>query len=140
MMNRMGNILYPDVFRAKFIRTHPDFEADLKTMLDKSGHKTDFWCKYKQRLRFLDERKAKCFLKHDWFEKLKQADGLYSMRFDRSEKNIRILFAFIEYNNLEYALLLCAFEEKDSKNKSPNSYRTWTETARKRLEEVFDND
>lgn len=139
-MNRIGNILYPEVFNAKYIRTHFDFEVDLTDILERSGLKADFWGKYKQRLRFLDERKEKCVLKSDWFEELRQAEGLYSMIFDKSQKNIRILFAFIEYNKVKSALLLCAFEEKDNKKKSQYSYSMRIPIARKRLEEVLDND
>ncbi|OLN33080.1 hypothetical protein [Desulfosporosinus metallidurans] len=140
MMNRMGNILYPEVFNSKYIRTHFEFEVDLTNMLERSGQKADFWGKYKQRLRFLDERKEKCVLKSDWFEELRQAEGLYSMIFDKSQKNIRILFAFIEYNKVKYALLLCAFEEKDNKKKSQYCYSTRIPIAQKRLKEVLYND
>ena len=139
-MNRMGNIFYPEVFNAKYIRTHFDFEIDLTNMLERSGQKADFLGKYKQRLRFLDDRKEKCVLKSDWFEELKQADGLYSMIFDKSQKNIRMLFTFIEYKKVNYALLLCAFQEKDHKNKSQYCYSTKIPIARKRLEEVLAND
>jgi hypothetical protein len=140
MMNRMGNILYPEVFNAKYIRTHLDFEADLTNMLERSGQKADFLGKYKQRLRILDERKEKCVLKSDWFEELRQAEGLYSMKFDKSQKNIRILFAFIEYHKVKYALLLCVFQEKDKKRRSQYSYKTRIPIAQKRLKEVIDND
>lgn len=140
MMNRTGNILYPEVFNAKYIRTHFDFEVDLANMLERSGQKADFLGKYRQRLRFLDDRKEKCVLKSDWFEELKQADGLYSMIFDKSQKNIRIIFTFIHYKKVKYALLLCAFQEKDHKNKSQYSYSTKIPIARKRLEEVLAND
>jgi len=140
MMNRMGNILDPEDFNAKYIRTHFDFEADLTSMLERSGQKADFWGKYKLRLRFLDERKEKCVLKSDWFEELRQAEGLYSMKFDKSQKNIRILFAFIACNKVKYALLLCAFEEKDNKKKSLYSYSKRIPIAQKRLKEVLDND
>ncbi len=139
-MNRIGNILYPEAFNAKYIRTYFNFEIDLTNLLDRSGKKVDFWGKYRQRLRFLDERKEKCVLKSDWFEELKQTDGLYSMKFNKSQKNIRIFFAFIEYNSVKYALLLCAFEEKDNTNKSQNSYSAGIPVAQKRLKEVLDND
>lgn len=139
-MDRMGKIFYPEAFNSNYICTHFDFESDLTNLLERSGLKADFWGKYKQRLRFLDERKEKCVLKSDWFEELKQADGLYSMIFDKSQKNIRILFTFIRYNKVKYALLLCAFEEKDHKNKSKYSYSTRIPIARKRLEEVLTND
>lgn len=80
-MGRLGQIVYPEAFKAKYIRTHGDFENDLKDILERSGQKNDFIGKYKQRLRFLDDRRDKCILKHDWFEELKRADGLYSMIF-----------------------------------------------------------
>lgn len=53
----------------------------------------------------------------------------------RLQKNIRILFAFIEYNKVKYALLLCVFEEKGQ-----YSYSTGIPVAQKRLKEVLDND
>jgi len=139
-MSRLGEVLYPEVFKAKRIRTHWNFENDLQDILEKSGHKADFWGKYKQRLQFLDDRQKECVLKSDWFEKLKQADGLYSMIFNRTQKNIRILFTFIEYNKLKYALLLYAFEEKDNKNMSQYSYSTRIPLAQKRLKEVIGDD
>lgn len=81
-------------------------------------------------------------LKSDWFEKLKQADGLYAIKFNKSQSNIRILFAFIEIecNRLRYALLLCAFEEKDHKNMSQYSYSKYIPLAQKRLKEVINDD
>ena len=80
-MGRLGQILCPEAFTAKDSRTHGVFENDLKDILERSGQKNDFIGKYKQRLRFLDDRRDKCILKHDWFEELKRADGLYSMIF-----------------------------------------------------------
>ncbi|MDD3898412.1 MAG: hypothetical protein PHE82_05640 [Syntrophomonadaceae bacterium] len=139
-MSRLGEVLYPEVFKAKRIRTHWNFENDLQDILERSGHKADFWGKYKQRLQFLDDRQKECVLKSDWFEELKQADGLYSMKFNRSQKNIRILFAFIKYNKLKCALLLYAFEEKDNKNMSRYSYSTRIPLAQERLKEVMEDD
>ena len=139
-MNRLGKILYPEVFNMKCIKTHWDFEKDLRNILERSGHKADFWGKYKQRLQFLDNRQEECILKHDWFEKLIQAEGIYSMKFNKSQKNIRILFTFIEYNKLKYALLLYAFEEKDSNKMSRYSYTTRIPLAQKRLKEVIKGD
>lgn len=66
--------------------TYLNFEIDLTNLLERSGKKADFWGKYKQRLRFLDEKKEECVLKSDWFEVLRQTDGLYSMKFNKSQK------------------------------------------------------
>lgn len=137
-MKCIGNILYPEAFNAKYIRTHLNFEIDLIDLLERSGKKADFWGKYRQRLRFLDERKEQCVLKSDWFEELRRTDGLYSMKFKKSQKNIRILFAFIEYNSVKYALLLYVFEEKDNTNKSHYSYSAGISVAEKRLKEVLE--
>jgi len=139
-MGQLKKIVYPEAFKAKCIREHWDFENDLQSILERSGHKADFWGKYKQRLQFLDDRQEKCISKYDWFEKLTQADGLYSMMFNKSQKNIRILFTFIEYNKIKYALLLYAFEEKDNKNMSRYSYSTRIPLAQKRLQEVLKDD
>ncbi|MDD3894779.1 MAG: hypothetical protein PHU36_07155 [Syntrophomonadaceae bacterium] len=139
-MSQLGKIVYPEVFKAKYIMTHWDFENDLKDVLERSGQKNDFIGKYKQRLRFLDDRRDKCILKHDWFEELKQADGLYSIKFNNTQKNIRIIFTFIEYNEHKYALLLSAFAEKDKKKMSQYSYRKHIPLAQRRLREVIEND
>jgi len=108
--------------------------------LERSGFKDDFRGKYKQRLKFLDERQEKCILKKDWFEELKQTNGLYAMKFNKSQKNIRILFTFIKYKEIRYVLLLNAFEEKDHKNMSQNSHGKHIPLAQKRLKEVINND
>lgn len=136
-MNRLSKILYPEAFHTKYIRTHWDFESELKDLLERSGQKADFCGKYKLRLRFLDERKGKCTFKRDWFEKLKKANKLYSIKF-KDEKNIRIIFSFIEYRGCNYALLLHAFEEKDDKNKSRYSYDGAIPVAQQRLKEVLE--
>jgi len=59
-VDHLGKILYPEEFQTKYIKTHWDFEGDLHNILEKSGHKDDFRGKYKQRLKFLDERQEKC--------------------------------------------------------------------------------
>ncbi|HPF44976.1 MAG TPA: type II toxin-antitoxin system RelE/ParE family toxin [Syntrophomonadaceae bacterium] len=71
------------------------------------------------------------------FEELRYADGIYSMKFNRSQKNIRILFAFLDNN---CALLLSAFEEKNNKKTSQDSYKKHIPLAQKRLKEVIADD
>jgi len=133
----IGEVFYPEAFNSKHVKTHWDFENDLKSILERSGCEADFCGKYKQRLRWLDERQEQCTLKKDWFEKLKHAGGLFSMKFNKAQKNIRIVFAFANYKGVKYALLLFAFEEKDNKNKSQYSYDAAIPTAQNRLKEVF---
>lgn len=137
-MSPLGKIHYPKAFNGQYIRIHLEFENDLQNILERSGQKVDFWAKYKQRLRFLDERKRECVRKRDWFEKLKHEKHLYSIKF-KDEKNIRIIFAFVAYKNIEYAVLLYPFEEKDNKNKSQHSYDTAKPIAQERLKEVLND-
>lgn len=137
-MNRTGTVLYPEEFHGRHIRTHLDFESDLTYILERSGRKADFGGKYKQRLRFLDERHKNCIQRSDWFEKLKHANNLYAMKFNRNEKNIRILFSFISCEEIQYAVLLYAFDEKDRKNQSRFSYGSSIPIAQERLKEVLE--
>lgn len=139
-MPNLGNIIYPQVFNSKYIRIHPGCENDLRKLLDRSGLEKDFWGKYRQRLRFLDERREGCLAKGDWFETLKNTGGLHAIKFNKSEKNIRIIFTFVKCKNCRFAVLLCAFEEKDRKRDSRYGYKTWIEVAQQRLKEVYHDD
>lgn len=91
-------------------------------------------------MRYLEETKKNCILRSNWFEDLRRADQINAIRFDKNEKNIRILFSFIEYKGIQYAILLYAFEEKDNKNRSRTSYNTGIPIAEKRRKEVMEND
>ncbi len=139
-MQIVGKIYYPFKFDSIKIKAHWDFEDDLKSMLERSGFRDDFSGKYKQRLKYLEESKEKCIQRSAWFEKLKKADGLYAIKFDKSQKNIRILFAFINFKGEKYAILLYGFEEKDSKKQSKYSYHKAISVAQKSLGEVIKSD
>lgn len=134
-MEEINKILYPEEFNSNKIYTHPKFEEELKKVLELSGYKQQFVSLYRQRLKFLHERQKSCILKKDWFEILKNSAGIYSMKL-KGQKNIRILFKFTGYKNRDIALLLCTFEEKDSKNKSNTSYNKAIEAANTRIEEI----
>jgi len=136
-MRHPGKILYPEAFKTKRILVHQEFENDLRNILEKSGHTAEFFGKYKQRLNLLDDMQKRCILKNAGFEELRYADGIYSMKFNRSQKNIRILFAFLDNN---CALLLSAFEEKNNKKTSQDSYKKHIPLAQKRLKEVIADD
>lgn len=96
-MEVIGKILYPEQFNSKRIRTHPKFEEELKSVLEKSGNKQRFISLYRLRLKHLEEYWEKCVDKRDWFESLKYAPGLYLMKFNRFPQNIRIIFRFTNY-------------------------------------------
>lgn len=139
-MRVIDKIYYPEAFHNNRIRVHWKFEDDLKLILEHSGHKADFRGKYLQRLKLLSELGMKCTLKKDWFEILKGTNGLYSMKFNRTQKNIRILFAFIEVQGVEYVVLLYPFEEKGNKQGGKHSYNTAIPLAQKRLKEIVNDD
>lgn len=130
-MSMLGNV---------YIKTHYDYEGDLKNILERSGFRDDFSGKYKQRLKYLEEKKERCTQRKAWFEKLRRVNNLYSMKFDKSQKNIRILFAFVDFDKRKYVVLLHAFEEKDNKKQSKYSYDKAIPIAIKRFKEVMNDD
>ena len=136
-MGILCRIIYPEKVDNDKILKHPEFEEELKSVLEESGYKSKFISLFRQRLKHLDERWKNCILKKDWFEILKGTNDIYSMKF-KGQKNIRILFKFTGYEGREIALLLCTFEEKNSKNKSKDSYNKAIEVANKRLKEIED--
>ncbi|MBW6431822.1 MAG: hypothetical protein SCJ94_10080 [Bacillota bacterium] len=128
-------VVYPAAFNSNLIREHPDYENDLKKVIEKSGARAKFLGLYMQRLKFLDDERELCSQRTKWFELLKHADGdLYAMRLD-FEKNIRILFAFVDYAGTQYAILLYPFQEKE-RGKTKDSYKAATPVALKRLNDI----
>lgn len=115
-MEVLGKVYYPIQFFSKKIFYHPDFEDDLRNLIEKSGFEGKFKPLFKQRLDFLDDRMEKCTQKSDWFEKLKKTDDLFAIRFNKKNKNIRIIFTFTDRARKQIAVLLCNFEEKDKKD------------------------
>lgn len=115
-MEALGKVYYPIQFFGKKIFYHPDFEDDLRCIIEKSGFEGKFKPLYKQRLEFLEERMERCTQKSDWFKKLKNTNGLFEIRFNKTNKNIRIIFTFINSTKNQIAILLCSFEEKDKKD------------------------
>ena len=128
-------VVYPAAFNSDLIREHPKYEDDLKDLIEKSGLKDKFWGLYKQRLTFLDEHSELCSQRTAWFEQLSYVDeDLWSMKI-KLQKNIRILFAFVEHRQTQYAALLYPFQEKERKKQS-DSYRAAIPIALERLEEI----
>lgn len=130
-MESICKVLYPEQFQSNRIFTHSEFEQELKDVLERSGYKQKFISMFRQRMKFLEDNWYQCNRKRDWFEILKKTDGLYSIKF-KGQKNIRIIFKFIGYKNRDIALLLCIFEEKNSKN----NYKEAIHIAQKRLSDI----
>lgn len=136
-----GNIYYPLEFRSSFIKEHPLYARDLEKIIERSGFKAKFCGLYVQRLRFLEEHRESCIKRRNWFELLRYAGGeIFAIKF-KAEKNIRILFCFVEYLKVKYAILLYPFEEKESKKKKGKyCYDDAIIVAFKRRKEVLPDD
>lgn len=132
------NVLYPEELRSSRIKEHPGYENDLRKLIERSGFRDKFSGLYRQRLKYLEEHHKLCIRRGNWFELLKHVDvELYVAKF-KAQKNIRVLFCFIEYRGIEYAVLLYPFEEKKSgKSKGKESYSAAITIALSRLKEVL---
>ncbi len=138
-MSSLENVLYPKEYKSGYIKEHPKYKGELKDLIERSGFKDKFWNLYKNKLRWLEKERENCIERDNWFELLKYADGnIYSMIF-KTQKNIRILFGFVDLMGNQHAVLLHPFEEKDRK-KSGKCYRTAIPIAQARLWEVYKND
>ncbi|MCX7883494.1 MAG: type II toxin-antitoxin system RelE/ParE family toxin [Caloramator sp.] len=129
-MYAIDNIIYPEQFNTRNIFIHSKCQEELMGIIETSGFKQKFSSLYRQRLRHLEERGTKCYQKSDWFEILKNTNGLYAMKF-KSLKNLRIIFTFTDESIKNIAILLCTFEEKSKKD-----YKDAIIIANKRKEEI----
>ncbi|ABR49273.1 hypothetical protein Amet_3134 [Alkaliphilus metalliredigens QYMF] len=119
-IDKISNIIYPELFKTKYIYVYNTLNEELRELIEESGYKKDFIKKYRRSLRMLEDLRENC-TKHKTFEKLTDAKDIFSMRLI-GQKNIRILFTFVQLNNRDIAVLLYAFQEKDNKNNSKTSY------------------
>lgn len=122
---------YPTTYESPFIVVYPDFENEFKRILNRSGKKSRISQLYKQRLRFLDEKKVHCISHPAWFEALTGSNcnhKLYSMKI-KDTLNIRALFIICKNK----AILLTLFTET-----SENSYDIATSIAKKRIANLID--
>lgn len=99
------------------IYTHPQFNDELRTLIEKSGYENEFKKKYNKGLRFLENLKTTCIMQPSLFEQLVETDGIYSMIL-KGKKNIRILFDFQVVNGKQIAILYNCFQEKRTKDYS----------------------
>jgi hypothetical protein len=132
--NKIMNIIYPELFNSNYIFAYKDFNDELKEIIEKSGYKKEFTRKYRRCLLFLNNLRENCTFQNS-FEKLVECEDLYSMRLV-GQKNIRIIFVFMEISDKQYSILLYTFQEKDSKRGSSDSYKTAIKIANRRINEL----
>ena len=130
MRSKTDKIIYPESFNDDRIIQHHLLTQDLESLLEKSGYIDKFKRMYRQRLKFLADRGKRCIEKSQWFEILKNATDLYSMKV-KGQLNIRVIFTFCSDNPSKVIILLCAFHEKKTKD-----YSDAILVARKRLAEI----
>lgn len=130
MQRSVEKIRYPQHYDTDYIFTYYKFNVELKELIDKSGYAEIFKKDYFKALRFLQDLKTNCFEMKKIFEKLKNADGIYSMKL-KGEKNIRILFIFRKNCLDDIVILLYCFEEKETRD-----YKDAIQIAKLRINEL----
>lgn len=75
----LQKILYPENYVTSFIFTYPTFNDELRELISKSGYVKEFKIKYYKSLRFLEQLRRNCIMQSKLFEKLLDADGIYSI-------------------------------------------------------------
>ena len=99
----------------EYVVQSPFCEEDIESVVDKSGYTAKFVKKYYKAQKALCVLGKQCINLPKVFELLQNTDELYSMKL-KGEKNIRILFGFIDYKGKEKAVLYKCFEEKSTKD------------------------
>lgn len=131
---KLDNISYPILFHSSKIFIHPDFDEDLRIILGNSGMMGDFADSLERKLHFI-EKDINSGTSPRWLERLKDTDGLYSIKF-RMVKNIRVVCMFTDSSKRKIVVLLCGFEEKNKKKGSKDSYNKALQIAKKRRSEI----
>jgi hypothetical protein len=129
---KIANIIYPEKFTTDFVYVYCEFEGELKELIEQSGYKQEFTRKYRTGINMLDKLKFNCFEQNRRFEHVQNSKDLFSMKL-HGNKNIRIIFTFMEDDTKPIAVLLYHFQEKDDKNNSKTSYKQAIKIAEGRL-------
>lgn len=107
------------------VMMHMDCRTELSRLIQ-PGEIPDFIAAYRQRLDFLSQHMGEETVHRSWFEVLKKAHGLRSVRFMKF-RNLRILYMLED----EKAYLLLAFEERQGHRNT--EYSNYIDPALKRL-------
>ncbi|MGN0182913.1 MAG: hypothetical protein ACI4DP_10985 [Candidatus Ornithomonoglobus sp.] len=130
---------YPSGINAEdFTSVCPDFEDELRDILERSGNKAKFIKLFNLRTDWVRSNKSTCHQKRDWCEQLKHDPEhyLYSLKI-KNNQNIRILFIF--YGETMLPILLCAFTEIGKGGNSSKAYEQYIPIAHKRVNALIEN-
>lgn len=133
-MQKLCKVYYPIEFNSHKIFIHHEFDEDIREIIENSGMFKKFAEAFRRKLYFI-ERDMHRSIEARWFEKLKEEEGLFSIKF-KMVKNIRIICMFADVSKHKVAILLCGFEEKNNKKGSKDSYDKGIERAKKRKKEI----
>lgn len=96
----------------KDFKVHPDLIKEVSQILEKTGERKAFLSKFINNLKFLKNYGELAHIQStDKFEKLKQAENMYSMHIKGKTFNVRILYSFLANGTI----LLHGFDEKSGK-------------------------
>lgn len=132
----LKQVTYPQFYESNYILTYPTFNEELRKIIDKSGLKENFKRNYRKKLKFLEGLKVRC-TEQNSFEQLTNTGTylIWSIKI-KDKLNVRILFTFEILDEVEHAILLYPFVEKNSNNKGKNNYTTSITMAKKRIDEL----
>ncbi|MBN2285845.1 MAG: hypothetical protein JXQ26_03220 [Tissierellales bacterium] len=130
MTEKYSNILYPFELNNANIKSYYKLDEELRDIIEESGSRETFIRLYRQRLKFLGDRKYRAIDKRDWFESLKNEKDLYAIKI-KNKLNIRIVYTMMKIKDIDFIILLSVFKEKDKKD-----YEKAIRTARKRMGEI----
>lgn len=129
-MKKLGKVYYPFEFNSNKVFIHPAFDEDLRSLINNSGLEPQFADALRKKLYFIEKDMHRS-TETRWFEKIIKEKDLYSIKF-KMVKNIRIICMFTDSPKRKIVILLCAFEEKNDKKGSKDSYDKGIEKAKKR--------
>lgn len=114
----------------KDFKIHPKLVNEISQTLEKTGERKAFLSKFINNLNFLKSYGELAHIQStDKFEKLKNAENMYSMHIKGKTFNVRVLYSFLSNGTI----LLHGFDEKSGKKVT--DYSKAIPIAEKRLDE-----
>ena len=111
---------------------HPDLVQDLVSCIAKTGCELKFFSLFMARLKYLRDQGVNA-VRHEEFEILTKATGIFSMHLTGKGFNIRILYSF---SPDKIPVLLIGFFKRDGKKKT--DYTQYIPLAQQRLSEELE--
>lgn len=113
------------------IQFHQDAVAEMKQLIIGTGYESSFMKQFGKYIQMLSDHGFDA-IKLKGFERLKNTNGLFSMRLSSSKYNIRVLYSILS----DGKILLHSFYEREGK--SVSGYDKHIIIAEKRLSEMED--